>query len=128
TADGSVAHLFGYHHLDLITAHLIGTPEQRDYWYTETARRGLFWGNTLNPLDPRTRLEPTGDSTYQLDGEKSFCTGAADSDVLVVSATEPGVSQLRVAVIPTTREGVQVNDDWDNMGQRQTDSGSVSFR
>src|ERR1051325_1777088 len=26
TADGSLAHLFAYHHLDLITAHLIGTP------------------------------------------------------------------------------------------------------
>lgn len=128
TADGSLAHLFGYHHLDVVTPHLIGTPEQRDHWYAETVQRGLFWGNALNPLDTRTRLERVGTGTFRLDGEKSFCTGAADSDVLVVSATEPGESRLRVAVIPTTREGVQINDDWDNMGQRSTDSGSVSFR
>jgi alkylation response protein AidB-like acyl-CoA dehydrogenase len=128
TADGSLAHLFGYHHLDLVTPHLIGTPEQRDYWYAETLRRGLFWGNSLNPLDVRTTLRRTGADTFQLDGEKSFCTGAADSDVVVVSATEPQEARLHVAVIPTSRDGVQVKDDWDNMGQRLTDSGSVSYR
>lgn len=127
TADGSLAHLFGYHHLGVITAHLMGTPEQRDRWYSETLRQDLFWGNSLNPLDPRTRLVRTGDSTFRLDGEKSFCTGAADSDVLVVSATEPGEARLRVAVIPTSRAGVEVRDDWDNMGQRSTDSGSVAY-
>jgi alkylation response protein AidB-like acyl-CoA dehydrogenase len=127
TADGSLAHLFGYHHLDIITPHLIGTPEQRDRWYTETLRRGLFWGNSLNPLDTRTTLVRTGDSTFCLNGEKSFCTGAADSDVLVVSATEPGEARLRVAIIPTDRDGVEVRDDWDNMGQRSTDSGSVAY-
>lgn len=30
-------------------------------------------------------------------------------------------------VIPTQRQGVTVHDDWDNIGQRQTDSGSVTF-
>jgi alkylation response protein AidB-like acyl-CoA dehydrogenase len=128
TADGSLAHLFAYHHLDVVTPHLVGTPEQRDYWYSETTRRSLFWGNSLNPLDTRTRLERIDASTFRLNGEKSFCTGASDSDVLVVSATEAGEARLRVAVIPTSREGVRVNADWDNMGQRQTDSGSVSYR
>jgi alkylation response protein AidB-like acyl-CoA dehydrogenase len=127
TADGSLGHLFGYHHLGVVTAHLVGTPEQRDRWYAETARRGLFWGNSLNPLDTRTTLLPVGDSSFRLDGEKSFCTGAADSDVVVVSAIEPGESRLRVAVIPTGRAGVEVRGDWDNMGQRSTDSGSVAY-
>src|SRR5690242_10797288 len=69
TADGSLAHLFGYHHLDVVTPHLIGTPEQRDRWYAETVRQGLFWGNSLNPLDPRTSLVPADDGTYRLNGE-----------------------------------------------------------
>ncbi len=30
-------------------------------------------------------------------------------------------------MIPTARKGVTVNNDWDGIGQRQTDSGSVSF-
>jgi alkylation response protein AidB-like acyl-CoA dehydrogenase len=127
TADASLAHLFGYHHLGVVTPHLIGTPEQRERWYTATAQNNWFWGNALNPLDPRTSLVHHDDGTYRLNGEKSFCSGAQDSDLLVVSATEAGHSQLHIAVVPTRRAGVSVNDDWDNMGQRQTDSGSVSF-
>ncbi|MDI3257694.1 MAG: acyl-CoA dehydrogenase family protein, partial [Kyrpidia sp.] len=43
-------------------------------------------------------------------------------------AWDPEKEKTVVAVIPTRREGVVVQDDWDNMGQRQTDSGSVEFR
>ena len=32
-----------------------------------------------------------------------------------------------MAAIPSNRQGIIVYDDWDNMGQRQTDSGSVTF-
>jgi alkylation response protein AidB-like acyl-CoA dehydrogenase len=127
-ADSSVAHVFGYHHLGQVTPHLRGTPEQRDYWYARTAREGLFWGNALNPLDLRTTLERVDATTFRLNGEKSFCSGATNSDVLLVSANLPGDSALQVMVLPTGRDGITVHDDWDNMGQRQTDSGSVSFR
>jgi alkylation response protein AidB-like acyl-CoA dehydrogenase len=127
TADASLAHLFGYHHLGVITPHLIGTPEQRAHWYSETARGQLFWGNALNPLDPRTRLTRSRGSGFKLNGTKSFCTGAQGSDLLITSATLEGVPQLQVAVLPTQREGITVHDDWANMGQRQTDSGSVSY-
>jgi alkylation response protein AidB-like acyl-CoA dehydrogenase len=58
---------------------------------------------------------------------KSFCTGAQGSDLLLVSATEEGRPELQVAVLPTRRDGITIHDDWANMGQRQTDSGSVSF-
>src|SRR5262252_4679877 len=101
--------------LCVITPHLIGTPAQRDHWYAETARRGLFWGNSLNPLDLRTNLARNNGDTIHLNGEKSFCTGAADSDVLLVSANWPGESRLQVAVLQTTSEGITVRDDWDNM-------------
>jgi alkylation response protein AidB-like acyl-CoA dehydrogenase len=128
SADGSVAHLYAYHHLSLVTPHLVGTPAQRERWYTRSARDNLFWGNSLNPLDPRTVLTRSTDGSFRLNGEKSFCTGAQDSDLLLVSATEPGQTLLQVAVLPTRRDGITVRDDWDNMGQRQTDSGSVSYR
>ena len=126
-ADASLAHLFAYHHLGAVTPHLIGTPDQRARWSAETARRNLFWGNSLNPLDPRTTLTRVDGATLRLNGAKSFCTGAQDSDLLLVSATLAGVPQLQVMVLPTDRAGIQVHDDWDNMGQRQTDSGSVTF-
>jgi alkylation response protein AidB-like acyl-CoA dehydrogenase len=47
--------------------------------------------------------------------------------MLVVSALRPGRPGLVVAAIPTDRDGVLIHNDWDNIGQRQTDSGRVSF-
>ena len=91
-----------------------------------SAKENWFWGNALNPKDARLRIHAAGDA-FSLNGEKSFCSGASDSDMLIVSGFD-GNGKLKVAVIPTRREGVVVHDDWDNMGQRQTDSGSVSFR
>jgi alkylation response protein AidB-like acyl-CoA dehydrogenase len=55
-----------------------------------TARDNLFWGNSLNPLEPRTTLTRAADGSFRLNGEKSFNTGAQDSDLLLVSAVEPG--------------------------------------
>lgn len=124
--DGSLAHVFAFHHLMLATVRLFGTPEQWRPLLSETVRQRWFWGNALNPLDPRTSLARDADG-YSIDGQKSFCSGSGDSDQLIVSALRPPEGRLAIAAIPTSRAGITVHGDWDNMGQRQTDSGSVSF-
>jgi alkylation response protein AidB-like acyl-CoA dehydrogenase len=124
--DPSVAHLFGFHHLLLATVRLFGRREQWEHAYRQSAAHSLFWGNALNPLDTGTRLELIR-GKLQLQGRKSFCSGARDSDRLVVSAHREGSKQLVVAAIPSTRSGLIIHEDWDNIGQRQTDSGSVEF-
>lgn len=122
--DSSVAHLFAFHHLMLITVVLYGQPAQWEPWLSQTAKHDWFWGNALNPRDGRAKWTSTA-SGWQLSGPKSFCSGAMDSEMLVASGDLQG--QLLVAAIPTARSGIHVKDDWDNMGQRQTDSGSVQF-
>jgi alkylation response protein AidB-like acyl-CoA dehydrogenase len=114
--------VLAYHYLGVATAHLFGTPEQRDAAYRQTVQEGLFWGNALNPLDRRASY-----ADGRLNGPKSFCSGSGDSDRLLVSAVQADNPRLFVAIVPTLREGVRVLDDWDNMGQRQTDSGSVEL-
>ncbi|BBL73003.1 acyl-CoA dehydrogenase family protein [Methylomagnum ishizawai] len=122
-ADSAMGHLFGFQHLLLATVRLFG--EQWPHYYRETARNGWFWGNTLNPLDTRARILPDGPD-WLIHGSKSFCSGAMDSDHLIVSAlTEAG--KLVIAAVPSDRPGIHIHADWDNMGQRQTDSGSVDF-
>ena len=124
--DSSIAHIFSYHHLGVVAPHVFGNSEQKERYYTQTVKNNWFWCNALNPLDRRVILTPDGNK-FRLNGTKSFCSGSIDSDVLPVTAVQEGVSGLIVVVVPTQREGVVVNDDWDNMGQRQTDSGSVTF-
>ncbi|MBP2231942.1 alkylation response protein AidB-like acyl-CoA dehydrogenase [Azospirillum agricola] len=124
--DSSLAHLFAFQHLMVASVLLYGNPAQREALLGATARGPLFWGNALNPLDRRTTLVPHTSGGWILNGTKSFCSGASDSDLLLVSADDPS-GTLRVLALPTARAGVAVLDDWDNMGQRQTDSGTVTF-
>ncbi|AET93636.1 Acyl-CoA dehydrogenase (plasmid) [Burkholderia sp. YI23] len=124
--DSSLAHLFAFHHLQLATIRLFGSDAQIREWLGETVAQGWFWGNALNPLDKSTRALPDGAGGYVFDGRKSFCSGARDSDRLLASAFD-GDGRLLIGVTPTNRAGIAVLDDWDNMGQRQTDSGTVVF-
>lgn len=125
-ADSSMAQVYGFQHVLLATCQLFGAPEQARRLLEATAANNWFWGNSLNPLDRRLALVTTGAGRV-LRGEKSFSTGGIDSDMLIISAIEDGTGKLIVAAIPTARAGIRMHDDWDNMGQRQTDSGSSSF-
>jgi alkylation response protein AidB-like acyl-CoA dehydrogenase len=124
-ADGSLAHLLGFHHLLVATVRLFGEERQWRAAYEGTVRGTWFWGNALNPLDQRTVIQRAGDG-WTVSGTKTFCSGASDSDRLIISALDAD-RRLVVAAVPTARAGIRILDDWDNMGQRQTDSGTVVF-
>ena len=124
--DSSIAHVYSYHHLGVTIPHIFGSTEQREKFYTETINNNWFWCNALNPLDRRATLTRYGD-IWRLNGIKSFCSGSKDSDILPITAVNQETSELTVLAISTKREGVTIHDDWDNIGQRQTDSGSISF-
>jgi alkylation response protein AidB-like acyl-CoA dehydrogenase len=125
--DSSIAHLFGFQHLMLASVSLYGSWAQTEVLFSETVRNKWFWGNALNPLDKRTGLTPDHGGGYLINGRKSFCSGAVDSDMLIVSAIRSVDEKFMVAAIPSRRPGIRILDDWDAMGQRQTDSGTVEF-
>jgi len=124
--DSSLGHVFGFHHLLLATCQLFGTPDQWRPLHEQTVQQELFWGNALNPLDPSTTITKLGDD-FEVSGTKSFSSGSVDSDRLIISATDSSTKKLVVAAVPTNRPGIDVLGDWDNIGQRQTDSGGVRF-
>lgn len=125
--DSSIAHVYGFQHLMLATVRLFARPDQWQPWFEQTARKNWFWGNALNPLDTRT-VSKRLDGWREFSGRKSFCSGSADSEMLIASALDESSSgKLLIAAIPSGRSGITLHGDWDNMGQRQTDSGSVTF-
>jgi len=141
TADGSLGHVLGFHYLVSVVPHLIGSEQQRRFYYQQTAEENWFWGNAFNPplvssvypdqiIGWKVVITQDGEA-YRLNGTNFYCSGATGSDVLVISALRPGIDRLTrsfvVGAVPTNREGVMVNNDWNNFGQRQTDSGSVTF-
>lgn len=125
--DSSLAHLFGFQHLMLATIDLFGDEAQRARYFRDTVEHSWFWGNALNPLDSGTTVTREGNRLL-LHGLKRFSSGSVDANALIISGSEPGNPRLLVAAVPLPREGIVIHGDWDNIGQRQTDSGSVEFR
>lgn len=123
--DSSLAHLFAFQHLQVASLSFFGSEAQQQEWLTRTVRERWFWGNANNPADKRVTATEF-DEGLVLNGVKSFCSGAVGADVLLVSAhLECG--RLIAATVPTSREGLQIQGDWNAIGQRQTDSGNVVF-
>ncbi|HVR49922.1 MAG TPA: acyl-CoA dehydrogenase family protein [Pseudorhodoferax sp.] len=128
--DSALAHVLAFHHLQVATVLIYGRPEQQARWLTPTAREGLWWGNAMNPLDQRLVAEVVVGADgegYALTGSKGFCSGTRGSTFMTLSAALPGSATPLLAVVATQQAGVRVGEDWNPIGQRQTDSGSVHF-
>ena len=126
-ADGSTGQLYANQLILSTLGQVAGTPAQAEHFYRATAQRHLFWGNAVNTRDTRLKIAPEGEH-YLVNGTKSFGTGVVVADMRVFSAMQDGVEFPIFFVIPKEREGVTYNEDWDNMGQRRTSSGSFTFR
>lgn len=75
--------------------------------------------------DGNTRLEPVAGG-YRLTGTKYYSTGNLYFDHIIVNAKTPeGV--FVGARVSVRQPGVDVQDDWDGIGQRQTASGTTVF-
>jgi SfnB family sulfur acquisition oxidoreductase len=80
-------------------------------------------GNKIGEI--RTTLKRDG-KDYRLNGTKFFSTGSLFADYLYAPAMlDDGIQAI--AIFPRERDGVQVIDDWDGMGQRTTASGTTKL-
>ncbi|GED97784.1 acyl-CoA dehydrogenase family protein [Gordonia crocea] len=123
--DTSIAHLLGYHYAQQRIPHLFGTPEQAGEISRGNAQERRFWGGVQNPRGG-SALELTRDGEgYRLNGRRTFASGASVADWLSVTAVFDG--NLVFLALPRDIEGFRALGDWDNIGQRLTDSGGVEF-
>jgi alkylation response protein AidB-like acyl-CoA dehydrogenase len=130
--DGSVAQLLGYHYLWVSMPTLWGTAEQRRRLDEDTTRNRWFWAAAVNPRDNDVRVRDLGDE-LAFEGRKSFSTGARIADRLVLEGVVvdsdgvPGEHRV-FGMVAGDDPGLARNDDWDNVGMRLTESGSVDIR
>ncbi|MFJ5224023.1 acyl-CoA dehydrogenase family protein [Streptomyces sp. NPDC088400] len=153
TGDASLAQIPQSHFVYVNVLRRQGTARQRTFFFGEVLA-GRRFGNaqsekgTQHVQDIRTGLSAGPDtSSYLLNGEKHYSTGALFADWIPVlaraedrdragdraDALHPGAPHvaedhpgaLHVAYVPRDAPGVTVVDDWDGMGQRTTASGTV---
>ncbi|MEU9841057.1 acyl-CoA dehydrogenase family protein, partial [Actinomadura sp. NPDC048032] len=123
--DTSIAHLIGYHYAQTRIAPLFGTPEQADALSRRNGEEKLFWGGVQNPRGGSGIVLTRDGDGFRLDGRRSFASGASLGDQLSVTASYEG--ELVFVSLPGGRAGFRALGDWDNIGQRLTDSGGVEF-
>jgi alkylation response protein AidB-like acyl-CoA dehydrogenase len=124
--DTSIAHLIGYHYAQTRIARLFGTPEQAGAQSRKNGEQRLFWGGVQNPRGGSGLVLTRDGDGFRLNGQRTFASGASLGDQLSITATLD--DNLAFVSIPGGREGFIALDNWDNMGQRLTDSGGVELR
>ncbi len=74
------------------------------------------------------------DGSYLVDGRKIYTTGAARADVIATwtydaaqATPDAPLKGMQLFLIPRDTPGVVIHEDWDALGQRATDSGTVTF-
>ncbi len=77
-------------------------------------------------ITPNTTFTPDGDD-YLLNGTKYLQHGNALRGLVLVRAADPAGAP-GATIIPLDREGIELIDDWDGMGQRLTATGTTHFR
>lgn len=127
--DGSIGQLLGYHYLWSQLAKFWGTQEQADHVDEQSTTNNWFFGGAVNPRDADLVAKDSGD-TLVFNGGKTFSTGSKISDVTWLEGVlEGGDSDQSIfALAPSDHPGITFHDDWDALGARLSESGSVTIK
>lgn len=116
--------LLGYHLLWSTTANVVGTLEQAESIQKLIIENNYFIGGAVNPRDSDLSIRSEGDKLV-FNGFKHFNTGGVISDLTVLEGVYEGTQHHIFAFAKTDQPGVIFSHDWNNIGLRLTESGSV---
>jgi alkylation response protein AidB-like acyl-CoA dehydrogenase len=127
-ADPIVAHVLRTHY-----SQTLGFVRGGHTRWLEEVRAGKVFGNAISETgavaagnhDFTTTLTETA-AGWRLDGVKYYSTGTLYSDWISVAARVEG-DRVATVLVPVSRPGVTVVDDWDGMGQSRTGTGTTRF-
>jgi alkylation response protein AidB-like acyl-CoA dehydrogenase len=132
-ADANVAHILR-NHFSVVERLLRFPREDQHRQWQQAVAGGAIIGLAATELEtpkvgdirPNTTLTPDGDN-YLLNGTKYYSTGTLYADYVLVrvAITSGGTG---ATLIPVKRDGVELIDDWDGVGQRLTATGTTHFR
>jgi alkylation response protein AidB-like acyl-CoA dehydrogenase len=132
-ADANVAHILRNHFS--VVERLVRSPrgEQAKQWQQAVADGAIIGLATtelespkVGDVTPNTVITPDGDD-YILNGTKYYSTGTLYSDYVLVRVADLA-GKTGATLIPVDREGIELVDDWDGLGQRLTATGTTHFR
>lgn len=124
--DGSVAHLYGYHWLPVHRLATSSATALKQRLLSRSAAEQWFWGNSGNAMS-KSLFGVRAGTHWVLNGYRPFSSGSHIADYLQIAWEERGSNERWMAAVPASRAGIQIENDWNGMGQTQTGSGTVTF-
>lgn len=124
--DGSIGMLLGYHLLWSTTASVVGTETQKEGIQRVIIENNWFCGGAVNPRDNDLKITDEGEYAC-FTGSKNFNTGGVVSDLTVLEGVYEGTDSHIFTFAKTDQPGIQFAHNWDAMGMRLTESGSVKI-
>lgn len=124
--DGSIGQLLGYHYLWAWAVRLVGTDEQIKSVEERYTRNNYFFSGAVNLRDEDLVITDENDELV-FHGRKSFSTGNKISDLTVLDGVLRGTDKHVFAIVPSQQGLIEFGNNWDNLGQRLTQSGSVTI-
>lgn len=134
--NSSAAQVLFVHAVGVRMMPLLANQAQQARYFREVVTEGKRWGVAASEtgkdvMDWSTRATRV-EGGYILNGMKHFCTGTEDADYVYVYAildtAHSMFDGLLTVVVPKGTPGMLLHGDWDAMGQRQTSSGSITFK
>jgi SfnB family sulfur acquisition oxidoreductase len=128
--DPAIAQVPQSHYLFVDVLATLGSAAQQQQLFADVLAGARLAGGQAerggqHAQDLKTRLRPASGGLW-LDGRKYYCTGAISARWIGVTALDDA-DRLALAFVERDAPGVQVDEDWNVMGQRATVSGSAVF-
>jgi len=136
--DSAVAQIWKVHD-ELTREILVYCPDGLRRWLAGELLAGKLLGLAVaetgrTAADPWRTVVTTGDDGRRvIDGTKIYTTGAAEADYIATWAFDPVAGAedpfggFALTLVPAGTPGVTIHRDWDALGQRATDSGTITF-
>jgi alkylation response protein AidB-like acyl-CoA dehydrogenase len=125
--DGSLAGILAFHYYNSQMARYLDPKGDGEKVQRRSAKNRWLWGNATQYVNKNFIAEEHLEGGYVVSGTKLWNTGAPVADVTTVLAIHPNKKQFLYFYIPTDREGLKFHNDWDQLGLRLADSGTITF-
>ncbi|WP_375446511.1 acyl-CoA dehydrogenase family protein [uncultured Fibrella sp.] len=131
-ANLAVGRVYEGHINALLLAQVYGTSQQQERWFQGVLRRQTLFSVWNTQASDGVRIHALGDGRYELEGCKTFCSGAGWIDRPLITGELMVDGQARgwqMCILPTAAVDETVIDDqfWKPLGMRASASFKIDF-
>jgi alkylation response protein AidB-like acyl-CoA dehydrogenase len=125
--DGSVGALLGFHFYNSAVPLYHDFIGHNEAIVRKAVENRWYWGNITQYVNRDFFAEPHPDGGYLINGRKKWNTGAPLAEITTVLAEHSNRQHYIYGYLPTDRQGLRFEDDWNQIGLRGADSSTVVF-